>query len=225
MPIEVHMITCIDQSNRNQHATLRRDLHKLRHKVFIEGRKWTLPIRGDLEIDQYDCDAAVYFCETDDDGAIRSHVRLTPTVTHSLMADYFPHLVNGRYSPRDPLIYEATRYIVMPAKKSRDTNKRAKAQLLLKMMSWAAEQGLSHIQTVIDTATFASFVEMTQQTIPLGLSAPFGGGPGVPGGGDCMGIRWPVNHQVICDLRSYAGFDCGDCELQGVSRHPGRISD
>jgi N-acyl-L-homoserine lactone synthetase len=205
---------------RPEDDAVRLQLFRLRHKVFVEGRKWSLPSRNDLDIDQYDCPQAAYFCEIDDDGAVQSHVRLTPTVTHSLMADYFPHLVSDRFTPRDPRIYEATRYIVQPSKKSRQSNRQAKARLLVAMLEWAETKGLSHIQTVIDTATYASFVEMTEATIPLGLSYGYGGGPNTPGGGECMGIRWPVTDRVIHDVRSYGGLQCqgcAECDQQDLS--------
>lgn len=205
------MIQAIDGHSRQHNDSLFQQLFKLRHKVFVHGRKWTLPTKTDMEIDQYDVPEAVYFCGQDDNGDVECHVRLTPTVTHSLLADYFPHLVEGRLSPRGEAIYEATRYIVMPTKKSRQSNRAAKANLLLKMLEWADDNGVTHIQTVIDTATFASFCEMTSKTEALGLSSPYGGGPGITGGGECMAIRWPVTQEVMDDLRRYGGLDCAAC--------------
>jgi hypothetical protein len=35
------------------------------------------------------------------------------------------------------------------------------------------------------------------------LSHPFGGGKGVPGGGECLAIRWPVTSEVLHDIREY----------------------
>ena len=180
------------------------DLLRLRHDVFIKQRKWSLPAGRDIERDQYDVPSAIYFFDLTD-GRIESHVRLTPTATHSLMADYFPHLVERGVSARDERIYEATRYVVKPHEKSRENNRAAKARLLTSMLEWAKEHRLTHIQTVIDTSALASFVEMTPQTIVLGLSHPYGGGPQVVGGGECTAIRWPVNDAVVDDLRRYGG--------------------
>jgi acyl-homoserine lactone synthase len=205
------MIQALSGQSRAYNPRLFQQLFKLRHKVFVGGRKWSLPTQGDMEIDQYDVPEAVYFWRQDDDGQVDCHVRITPTTKHSLLADYFPHLVEGDTSPRGKTIYEATRYIAMPSKKTRENNRTAKAELLLQMLEWADANGVTHIQTVIDTATYASFVEMTPDTRPLGLSFPYGGGPTVSGGGECMAIRWPVNEKVMQDLRKYGGIDCEQC--------------
>lgn len=199
------MITIICGREREEHRELCERLYRLRHSIFIEQRAWSLPARlGGRDVDQYDdCPDAVYFCESNDEGQIEAHVRLTPTLTHSLMADYFPHIVDQRYSPRGKGIWEATRYIVLPARKSRAGNRAAKTRILSAMLEWALDNRVSHIQTVIDTATFASFVEMTEETLPLGLSHDYGGGPAAPGGGRCMGIRWPVTAKVRNDLLLY----------------------
>lgn len=197
------MIITLSGKERSANATVFRQLFAFRYDVFVKRRHWSLPARGNLDIDQYDCPEAQYFYGVDDDGSIFSHVRLTPTMTHSLMADYFPHLVEGRHQLRDPLIYEATRYIVMPREKSRARNCTAKAELLGAVMQWSLERGLTHLQTVIDTSGFPSFIELSPETLPLGLSHPYGGGPTIDGGGDAMAIRCPVSQKVVEDILAY----------------------
>ncbi len=182
-------------------------MFRLRHQVFVTGRGWSLPSRNSREIDQYDVDDTVYFLDINDDEVIEGSVRLTPTEKHSLLADYYPHLIENGDAPRSPHIYEATRYIVLPVRKSRESNRVVKARLLSAMLEWALGNKLSFIQTVIDTATLSSFVEMTLQTIPLGLSHPYGGGRSAPGGGECMAIRWPITNQVLIDIREYGGLN------------------
>lgn len=206
------MITYFSGAERSEHRGLCDTLFRLRHRVFIQQRRWSLPARpGDRDIDQYDCSDAIYFTETNDQGEVEAHVRLTPTLTHSLMADYFPHLMERDWPIRGEGIYEATRYIVLPSRKSRAGNRAAKARILSAMLEWAIANKLTYIQTVIDTATFASFVDMTPETIPLGLSHDYGGGPSVSGGGQCMAIRWPVTSKVLDDVRDYGGLLDG-CE-------------
>lgn len=205
------MIQTFSGRQRGDNQELFRQLFKLRHKLFVSARKWTLPTQNGMDIDQYDVADAQYFVRQDSNGNVECHVRLTPTRTHSLLADYFPHLVEGNNAARGDTIYEATRYIVMPTSKSRESNRAAKAELLLAMLRWVEAKGGTHVQTVIDTATFASFCEMTLHTQALGLSFPFGGGPSVSGGGECMAIRWPVNQQVMHDLIAYGDLDCSLC--------------
>lgn len=202
------MIVSISGSERSSYTSLFERLFKLRHNVFVAQRQWTLPTRGGLDVDQYDCDDAQYFFSMDDLGEIRSHVRVTPTSNYSLLADLFPHLVEGQQQPRGEDVYEATRYIVLPASKSRCAAKRAKAEILGAVMEWAYVRGITHVQTVIDTATLPTFVEITPDCRPLGLSHPYGGGSTVRGGGDAIAIRCPATQKVIADIRAYGGLRC-----------------
>jgi acyl-homoserine lactone synthase len=197
------MVVVLKGSQRHEHGALFEQLFRLRHHVFIKGRGWSLPSAQGQEMDQYDTDGAYYFLDLNDAGVIEGTVRMTPTATSSLLADYFPHLVENGMSPRSPDIYEATRYIVLPSRKSRDGNRTAKARLLTALLEWCLSKKLSHLQTVIDSATLSSFVEITAQTTPLGLSHPFGGGREAPGGGECMAFRWPITLQVLDDIRTY----------------------
>lgn len=219
--METNVITSFYGKERETYRELSEATFRLRHRIFVQQRRWSLPSRpGDLDIDQYDCPDAVYFTDTND-GQVEAHVRLTPTLTHSLMADYFPHLMGQCEPVRGERIYEATRYIVLPSRKSRESNRAAKARILAAMLEWALANELEFIQTVIDTATYPSFVEMTSDTIALGESHEYGGGPTVTGGGQCMGIRWPVTAKVLNDVRAYGGL-VQSCEnaRNGTCRTP-----
>ncbi|WP_020175362.1 acyl-homoserine-lactone synthase [Methyloferula stellata] len=182
-------------------------IFRLRYEVFVRGRGWSLPSRGGLEVDQYDTDEAVYFITLRDDGSIEGSVRATPTAHSSLLADYFPHLVENGVSPRGPGIFETTRFIVQPTRRTRETVRKAKARLLAPLLEWCLEKGLVHFQTVIDASALASYVEITPHTRILGLAHPFGGGRGVPGGGECMALRWPVSTDVLDDINLYGSSD------------------
>ncbi len=201
------MVITLKGSDRTKTPDWFDRMFRLRHQVFVTGRGWSLPSRNGRETDQYDADGTVYFLDINDDEVIEGSVRLTPTEKHSLLADYYPHLIESGDTPRSPHIYEATRYIVLPVRKTRESNRVVKARLLSAMLEWSLGNKLSFIQTVIDTATLSSFVEMTLQTIPLGLSHPYGGGRSAPGGGECMAIRWPVTNQVLIDIREYGGLN------------------
>ncbi|MGE0061089.1 MAG: acyl-homoserine-lactone synthase [Xanthobacteraceae bacterium] len=197
------MFLVLNGRQRREKADYFERIFTLRRQVFIEGRGWSLPCSNGCEIDQYDDENAFYFIDLTDDGEIQGSVRMTPTVKSSLMADYFPHLVENGLPPRSPTIYEATRYIVLPTRKTRENNRIAKVRLLTGLMEWCLSMQLTYLQTVIDSGTLSSFVEITPRTIPLGLSHPYGGGKGVPGGGECMGFRWPITEQVLQDIRDY----------------------
>jgi N-acyl-L-homoserine lactone synthetase len=209
------MVIVLEGSERRRHQKYFDQLFRLRHRIFVKGRGWSLPSVNDCEIDQYDVDDAVYLLDLNDEDLIQGSVRMTPSEKCSLLADYFPHLVENGESPRSPLVYECTRYIVLPAQKTREANRAAKARLLGAAVEWSLRRGLAYLQTVIDSVTLSSFVEMTPQTIPLGLSHPYGGGRKTPGGGECMAIRWPISQQVLDDILAYGELDRRACEFSG----------
>jgi acyl-homoserine lactone synthase len=215
------MVIVLNGSERRRQPDYFDRLFRLRYQVFVKQRGWPLPAVNSHEIDQYDDDDAVYFLDLDDNDRIRGTVRMTPTVKSSLLADYFPHLVENGQSPRSPHVYEATRYIVLPSQKNREALQLAKGRLLTTLLEWCLDRRLSHLQAVVDAAALSSFIEITPQTIPLGLAHPYGGGRGAPGGGECVAFRWPISLQVLDDVRAYGGLDqqgrtFGDFDRIGV---------
>jgi acyl-homoserine lactone synthase len=197
------MIIVLNGTNRSSHSELFEQHFRLRYEVFVKGRGWSLPAANGLEIDQYDDDDAVYFLDVNDDNRIQGSIRITPTVKSSLIADYFPHLVESGEPARSALIYECTRYIVQPPRKNRTDNRLAKSRIIGAMLEWCVEHRLTYLQTVIDSVALPTYLELTPLTVPLGLPHPYGGGRKTPGGGECMAIRWPICPQVLHDIRSY----------------------
>jgi len=200
------MIIVLKGSERSHNVALFEQHFRLRHEIFVRGRGWSLPCANGLEIDQYDDADAVYFLDLNEEGRIQGSIRITPTVKSSLIADYFPHLIENGESPRSPTIYECTRYIVLPPRKSRDDNRLAKSRIIAAMLEWSLDHGLTFLQTVIDSVALPTYLDLTPLTIPLGLSHPYGGGRETPGGGECMAIRWPICERVLADIRSYGGL-------------------
>lgn len=200
------MVTVLLGSQRAQYPDHFDKLFCLRHQVFVQGRGWSLPCMHGKETDQYDVNEAVYFFDINDDGVIEGSIRLTPTDKYSLLADYFPHLVENGISPRSKYIYEGTRYIVLPTDKSRAGNRAAKARLLVGVFEWCLSKKLAYLQTVADSGALSSYVEISPRTTPLGLSHPYGGGKGARGGGECIALRWPITLEVIEDVRAYGGL-------------------
>lgn len=207
------MVMILKGSDRAKSPDYFDRMFRLRHRVFVIGRGWSLPSRNSREIDEYDDDDAVYFLDINDDEVIEGSVRITPTEQSSLLADYYPHIIENGDAPRSPHICEATRYIVLPVQKNRDSIRLGKARLIGAVIEWCLDKKLSFIQTVIDTATLSSYVEMTLQTKLLGLSHPYGGGLSAPGGGECIAIRWPITDQVLNDVYQYG-------DLNGIRNAP-----
>lgn len=197
-------ISTISGRARAANPDLFRMLHRARHSVFIEKLSWSLPARGNLDVDQYDADEAQYFYGLNPDGSVRCHVRLTPTTKYSLMADYFPHLVENGCPIRGEAIHEGTRFFVQTSERTRQSTREAMSALMAAMFYWGLENGVTQIQTVIESWALPQYMEMSSKAQPLGLAHPYGGGPNAPGGGEAMGIRCPVSADVVAELRAFA---------------------
>ncbi|MBI3435355.1 MAG: hypothetical protein HY056_09810 [Proteobacteria bacterium] len=201
------MLKILKGSQRQEQGGYFEKMFRLRHQVFIQGMGWPLPSTNGKEIDQYDVDDAIYLLDLADDDVIQGSVRLIPSQYCSLVADFFPHLIENGVSPRDPLVFECTRYMFLPLKGRRQDNHIARARLLSGMVEWCLLNHLSFVQCVVDTIAFPGFVEMVPQTIPLGLPHPYGGGRTAPGGGECIAFRWPATREVVASIRKYGGMN------------------
>jgi len=204
------MIIVLNGRQRREQSQYFERMFRLRHQVFIKGMGWSLPSVNGQEIDEYDGEDATYLLDITDDDIIQGSVRLLPSQRCSLVADYFPHLIENGLPARDPLVYECTRYIFLPLKNTRQSNHVARARILSAMVDWCRVNRLSYVQCVVDMEAFPTFVEMAPQTIPLGLPHPYGGGRGAPGGGDCIAVRWPATREVVESIRAFGGMETDD---------------
>ena len=200
------VVQIIEGKDKGRHQDLLATMFRARYEAFIVERGWSLPARHGLEVDQYDNDRSVYIVDLDDAGYLQGSVRLTPTVTDSLTADYYPHLSDSITELRDPCVYEGTRYIACPREKTPQSNRVVKARVLGAMTEWAFSVGVHHIQAVIDTALARSFKATNSKTFALGPARDYGGGRGVPGGGTCLAIRIPVSERAINEVRAYGAL-------------------
>ena len=86
------------------------DLERYRHKVFVETLGWDLVTEEGRERDQFDGDDTVYLAARDDAQNIVGTGRLLPTTGAYLLGDVFPQLMGGAEVPRDPRVWELSRF-------------------------------------------------------------------------------------------------------------------
>ena len=103
------------------------------------------------------------FLDVSDDDKIEGGVRITPTETCSLTADYFPHLVENGEVLRSPEVYEATRYFILPTQKSAARNRTVRARILKSLTEWCLDNRISFIQAVIDTTSLPTFIQLNPE--------------------------------------------------------------
>ena len=189
------MYLVLHGSEKNDFPHIFNTMFLLRYNVFIKERGWALPSSKNIEIDEYDVDEAVYFFGFDSDEPLHSFLRLSPTETRSLTADYFPHLIETGEAPRASDMYEATRLIVKPLDKTQ--TRQLRFNLIYVMTKWCIEHRISKIQAVIDKSMLGTYIELNPMTVPLGLAQTYAGGLAAPGGGECMVIRFPTNLETL----------------------------
>ncbi len=81
-----------------------------RREVFINQLGWGLNTVNGMELDEFDGPDAVYVCSHDEDGQVSGVARLLPTTAPYLMEKVFPQLWGGKDLPRDPKIWELSRF-------------------------------------------------------------------------------------------------------------------
>lgn len=81
-----------------------------RREVFINQLGWQLNTINGMELDEFDGPDAVYVCSHDDEGRVSGVARLLPTTAPYLMEKVFPELWGGKQLPRDPKVWELSRF-------------------------------------------------------------------------------------------------------------------
>jgi N-acyl-L-homoserine lactone synthetase len=130
-----------------------------RREVFINRLGWALDTIEGMELDEFDGLDAVYVCSHDDDGVVNGVARLLPTMGPYLLEKVFPQLWSGHNLPRDPQIWELSRFATTdlnrktswPLTKSVSSEKAA-PNLLLRVIETAQMHGAHTLITVTGVA-------------------------------------------------------------------------
>jgi N-acyl-L-homoserine lactone synthetase len=92
------------------------DLAVYRHRVFIEGLGWRLPLlEAGFERDQFDRADTLYVIAKDEHDQICGCARLLPTTRPYLLSSVFSRLMAGVPCPRAASIWELSRYSTQTA--------------------------------------------------------------------------------------------------------------
>jgi len=85
-------------------------MHSFRHEVFVKRLKWSLPLINGVERDQYDTPQAKYVVISDGADRVTACARLLPTTGSYMLPELFPQLLGEDPVPRDPAIWELSRF-------------------------------------------------------------------------------------------------------------------
>lgn len=147
-------VLAVPQSNYAAHLDLIMEMHRLRRRVFKDRLDWDVSVSGDMEIDPYDALGPVHLVQMSDDGSVIGCVRFLPTTGPTMLANTFPALLGGHKPPRDPRIFESSRFCVDTERAAKLGHRglgQATSSLFAAMIEWGLTQDLSAIVTVTDT--------------------------------------------------------------------------
>lgn len=108
------MALLIRHRHREALSDLVDQLHRLRHRVFVERLKWALP-QGDgvHEIDQFDGPGCMHLVVLGDDGRVRATSRITPSTAPNVSCDLLAAQMGVTF-PRGDDIVEVSRLCLDP---------------------------------------------------------------------------------------------------------------
>jgi acyl-homoserine lactone synthase len=170
------MLHIVTASNASAYKVKMQEALRLRHRVFVEEKKWTELDRGDgLELDQFDTADAVHMLYMDRSGAVLGYQRMLPSTKPHLLSEVMPSLCDGE-RPVGPHIWEWTRYAV--DKDHRDRGRMLSPvglALLTGIVEWGLETGANTIIIQMNPLWLLRLVQMRFKTTPLGFPQEFSG--------------------------------------------------
>jgi len=108
------MIELITPQDWADSPDLRNEVFAFRHRVFRGRLKWEVPNHDALEFDEFDALLPLYMLARQGDGRLLALWRLLPTTGPYMLRNAFPFLLEGRPAPRDPAIWEISRFAFDP---------------------------------------------------------------------------------------------------------------
>lgn len=153
------MIYIVTRENRRMFHTALTQMHQQRKALFIDQMGWRLDPCGDLEIDCFDTEDALYLIEIGDDGQVLQSARLISSERPHLLSDVFAELCSAG-APRDTATFEASRFCPAPA----TPKGAARQRLLFRMIGAIMETSLLF---GIERVTFVASAALA----PLALAA------------------------------------------------------
>jgi acyl-homoserine lactone synthase len=192
------MIHIVTSENRHLFQDEMEQAYRLRHRVFVEEKKWTDLARLDgREIDQFDNEHAVHMLYVEE-GKVLGYQRMLPSTRPHLLSDVLPHLCED-VPPVGEHIWEWTRYCVEPAHRERGRTLSPVANALLSgIVEWGLDSGVNTIIIQMNPLWLLCLVQLYFRTIPLGL-------PQRVGDEDVVAVTASFDRRTLARLQEMRG--------------------
>lgn len=212
------MIYVVDRRNRDAYGPQLEEMFRIRHRIYVDGRKWTALARADgREIDAYDGGNAVYLLGLDDAGRVTGGLRLVPTTGPHLMRDVFAHAVIWGPLPGNPRVYEFTRYFLTEEPDAKANRRRESGKLLSAMFEYGLAARLTQFSLVCDTFFMPTMLELGWKVRPLGIPVTYDEGT-------CIAVTFEITEAVLLSTRAARGV-AGPCLTFSPAPPPEAIGD
>lgn len=164
----IHLI-----ADRHAERALVEAMHRCRKAVFVDRLRWDVPVVGDLEIDAFDTDDAVYLVAAAPGGAHLGSLRLLPTDGPHLLGTLFPELCAGGV-PAGPTIREVSRLVISPALRAAE-RLQVRRRLIIGLAEYGLAAGLTRYTCMAGTAWLSQIMAMGWRAELLGPPCAIGG--------------------------------------------------
>lgn len=192
--MHVHLVNSL---NRHQYLDEIEQMHRHRHRVFVESLGWrALESPDKLDIDEFDNSNAHYLIAVDHHG-VRGSARLMPSWRPNMLNTLFPEFARGN-PPIGPGIWEWTRHAPGAAEFSREVNNEVRHLISIAALEFAASRGIDTYTGIVDTRFVGRVTEMGWWVEPLGEPINYGEGM-------AFGFRMSVETDHLTRLRESLG--------------------
>lgn len=169
------MIRIVSGAEVRQHPELFRQVHALRHRVFVDEMHWEeLRSPDGLEIDRYDDAHAVHHLalrEIQGEQQVAGYQRMLPTTRPHLLSRELAHLC-AEGAPSGPQTWEVTRYCVAPAfREGRRAVGTVGSELLAATVEWAIECHVASLLYAFEASWIGRAVQLGFRVRSLGFPA------------------------------------------------------
>ncbi|WP_096785474.1 acyl-homoserine-lactone synthase [Rhodobacter sp. CZR27] len=148
------MIFIIDSLNLHEHASLVKDMYRLRKRVFADRLGWDVKVSQGMERDNFDELDPAHVVSVDDDGQVVGCMRLLQTTGPHMLSDVFSSILDGEPPLRSATCWEATRFCVdterLSGGRSRNSIAYVTSEVMIGAFEFAMSAGVTDAVAVID---------------------------------------------------------------------------
>lgn len=189
------MLHVINAQNIHEYREEMDQAFRLRHRVFVEERKWTDLARADgREVDQFDTADAIHMLFIDQ-GEVLGYQRMLPSTRPHLLSEVLPQLCEQE-RPIGANIWEWTRYCVAPSYREHGRGLSAVSNALLSgFVEWGMANKIDTVIIEMQPLWILRLLQLHFKVSALGL-------PQTVSGEDVVAVTASFDERTLAKLRS-----------------------